>query len=117
MLEDLSGTNLKEHSFDVILDSATYHLFSDDHRLRYVKNLEYLIKPGGLYIQIVFSEKEIRHGGPRRINKSEINQSFSSANGWTIESIEDSIYEFTPDTEIGQDGRAYLSLIRRNDKN
>jgi 2-polyprenyl-3-methyl-5-hydroxy-6-metoxy-1,4-benzoquinol methylase len=118
ILDDLSKAKiLKQHSYDTVLDAAVFHFFSNENRQHYIQNLEYLIKPGGLYIQIVFSEKEIRHGGPRRINKSEINQSFSSANGWTIESIEDSIYEFTPDTEIGQDGRAYLSLIRRNDKN
>jgi hypothetical protein len=67
MLENLSKTNLKQHSFDIILDSAVFHAFRDDDRQPYIKNLEYLIKPGGLYIQLCFSEKETREGIPRRI--------------------------------------------------
>jgi cyclopropane fatty-acyl-phospholipid synthase-like methyltransferase len=114
ILEDLSKTNLKKNAYDIVLDGAVFHVFSDDDRQRYITNLEYLIKPGGLYIQLCFSEKETREGGPRRIKKSLLNQLFSSQNGWTIESIEDSIYETSPDGPLGLDGRAYLSFIRRN---
>jgi hypothetical protein len=78
-----------------------------------MKNLEYLIKPGGLYIQLCFSEKEIREGGPRRIKKSDLNELFSSTNNWNIELIEDSIYELVPDSPLSIDGRAYLLLARR----
>jgi len=49
------------------------HCFSDEDRLRYIKSLEYLIKPGGLYIQFCISEKETRpNGGPRYIKKSDL---------------------------------------------
>ncbi|CAF1097373.1 unnamed protein product [Adineta steineri] len=117
MLDDLSTITthtLKQHSYDIILDAAVFHMFSNDDRQIYVKNLEYLIKPNGLYIQICFSEKETREGGPRRITKADLNQLFSADHGWTIESIEDTVYELRPDGPIGTDGRAYLSLIRRN---
>ena len=115
MLDDLSSMdNLKAHSYDVILDAAVFHVFSNDERQHYRKNLEYLIKPNGLYIQLCFSDKETSEGGPRRINKSELNELFSSTNGWTIESIEDSVYESRTDGPIGPNGRAYISLIRRN---
>jgi hypothetical protein len=78
-----------------------------------MKNLEYLIKPGGLYIQLCFSEKETRKGGPRRIKESDLNELFSSKNGWKIESIEDVIYESRPDSILPGGARAYLLLIRR----
>lgn len=110
----MSETKLKKNAYDVILDAGVFHLFSNKDRLHIVKDLEYLIKPGGLYIQLCFSEKEIREGGPRRMKKSDLEQLFSSANGWTIESIEDSVYETSPDGPLGLDGRAYLSLIRRH---
>ena len=93
--------------------AAIFHIFSDSDRLLYIKNLEYLIKPGGFYIQIVFSGKETREGGPRRVKKSDLNELFSSKNGWNIQSIKDVIYEFVPGGPIGVDGQAYLSLIRR----
>jgi len=113
MLKDLSGTNLKKNSYDIILDGAVFHLFTNEDRLHYMKNLEYLIKPGGLYIQLCFSEKEIRKGGPRRMKKTDLNQLFSLTNGWKIESIEDTIYETQPGSPLGTSGQAYLSFIRR----
>ncbi|CAF1313858.1 unnamed protein product [Rotaria sp. Silwood1] len=116
MLSDVSTKNLKQNSYDIILDAAVFHIFSNNDRQRYIKNLEYLIKPNGLYIQLCFNEKEIREGGPRRIKISDLEELFSSKNGWTIESIEDSIYESTSAGPLGLDGQAYLSLIRR-DKN
>ncbi|CAF3337906.1 unnamed protein product [Rotaria socialis] len=113
MLDDLSKTNLKHHSYDVLLDSAIFHAFSNDERLVYIKNLEYLIKPNGLYIQIVYSEKETRDTIPRRVKKSDLIELFSSQHGWTIESIEDTVYESRPDSPLAPSVQAYLSLIRR----
>jgi hypothetical protein len=78
-----------------------------------MKNLKYLIKPGGLYIQLCFSEKETRVGGPRRIKKSDLKALFSSRNGWRIESINDVIYKTTLNGPYYGDVRAYLTFIRR----
>ena len=114
MLEDPSQTHLKQHFYDVILDSAIFHVFSNEDRPRYIENLAYLIKPGGLYVQLCYSEKETRQGGPRRVAKADLQQLFSPTTGWTIESIEDSIYQSRPDSSLKGEGRAYLSLIRRN---
>jgi cyclopropane fatty-acyl-phospholipid synthase-like methyltransferase len=114
MFEDLSKTNLKTYFYDIILDSSIFHIFSNEDRQRYIKNVEYLIKPGGLYIQLCFSEKETREDGSRRVNKSHLYKLFSPRNGLTIESIEDSIYQLISGILFDTDDRAYLSLIRRN---
>jgi cyclopropane fatty-acyl-phospholipid synthase-like methyltransferase len=114
MLESLVLTNLKKHSFDVILDAALFHLFSNEDRQIYVKNLEYLIKPGGLYILLCFSEKEIRKNKPRHVKKCDLDQLFSSKNGWTIDSTEDVIYEARTDCPRPPTAQAYLSFILRN---
>jgi len=79
-----------------------------------MKNLEYLIKPGGLYIQIVLSEKETCENRPRRIKKGDLNELFSLANGWTIESIEDDLYEIKLPSGLESPISTYLSLIKRN---
>ncbi len=102
-IKDVSKTNLKKHSYDTVLDAAVFHFFSNDDRQIYLKNLEYLIKPGGLYILVCFSEKEIRKGGPRRIKLSDLDELFSSKNGWKTESIEDP-----------GGVQAHLLFIRRN---
>ncbi|UJR24211.1 hypothetical protein I4U23_027178 [Adineta vaga] len=113
MLDDLSKTNLKLNEYDVILDSATFHVFSNEDRQKYIKNLEKLIKPNGLYIQIVCSEKELQQTQPRRIRKADLNELFSLENGWKIESIEDTIYETSPECPLGTKILFYLSFIRK----
>jgi ubiquinone/menaquinone biosynthesis C-methylase UbiE len=110
---DLSRTILRPYSYDIILDSAIFHIFSDRDRQRYITNLKRVIKPGGLYIQLCRSEKDTNSIGPRQIKKSDLMRLFSRRNGWTIESIEDSIYETKPDSPVGT-LRAYLTFIRRN---
>jgi 2-polyprenyl-3-methyl-5-hydroxy-6-metoxy-1,4-benzoquinol methylase len=54
-IKDVSTTNLKKHSYDTVLDAAVFHTFSNDDRQVYLKNLEYLIKPGVLFILLCFS--------------------------------------------------------------
>ncbi|UJR19232.1 hypothetical protein I4U23_022361 [Adineta vaga] len=114
ILEDISKTNLKQNSYDIILDSATFHCFSNEDRQSYMENLQKLIKPGGLYIQIACCEKETRPTRPRRVKKADLNQLFSSENGWTIESMEDTVYEATPEYQLGTNFISYLSFIRKN---
>jgi cyclopropane fatty-acyl-phospholipid synthase-like methyltransferase len=115
ILDDLSKAKiLKQHSYDTVLDAAVFHFFSNENRQHYIQNLEYLIKPGGLYIQLCFSEKQTFANGPRRMKKSDLNELFSSKTGWTIESIDDSVYEFKPNAPTGPSVQAYLSFIRRN---
>ena len=113
ILEDLSRTNLQKSSFDIILDSAVFHCFSNEDRQRFLTNLQYLIKPGGLYIQFAFSEKQTSSDPqPRLIKKSDLYSLFSSENGWTIESIEDDIYITRLESTSDKENQAYLSFIR-----
>jgi cyclopropane fatty-acyl-phospholipid synthase-like methyltransferase len=113
-IQDVSTTNLKKYSYDTVLDAAVFHTFSNDDRKAYLRNLEYLIKPGGLHILVCFSEKEIRKGGPCRIKLSDLDELFSSKNGWKIESIEDAIYESRPESILPGGVQAHLLFIRRN---
>jgi 2-polyprenyl-3-methyl-5-hydroxy-6-metoxy-1,4-benzoquinol methylase len=113
-IKDVSTTNLKKHSYDTVLDAAVFHSFSNEDRQIYLKNLEYLIKPGGLYILLCYSEKEIHQVRPRRVKKSDLDELFSEKNSWKIESIEDAIYEARPESILPGGVQAYLLLIRRN---
>ncbi len=51
-IKDLSTTNLKQNSYDVILNAVVFHVFSGEDRQRYIKNLEDLNKSNGLCIQL-----------------------------------------------------------------
>jgi SAM-dependent methyltransferase len=100
--------------FDFVLDSCLFHGFSDEHQQIYMHQLRRWLKPQGIYVQLVWSEKETmdRPCGPRKITKARIEELFSINNGWQIESINDEIIENIPEI---MDGRSisYLSIIRR----
>lgn len=94
--------------FDCILDSGVWHIFDDANRALYTQNLASALKPGGLYVSLIFSDLEPPGWGPRRVSEDEIRESFAS--GFQIESIEASLYE---NTHKPPGAKALLSKIRR----
>ncbi len=100
--------NLKVR-FDAIVDSGVFHVFDDPDRARYVKSLHAVLKPGGRYFVLVFSEREPKEwGGPRRIAPEEIRTAFRD--GWVVERIDDARFE-TNLPEVT--GHALLARVRR----
>ena len=51
----------------------------------YVESLRAVVRTGGHYDMLCFSDREPGDWGPRRVTEDEIRSSF--ADGWTIESI------------------------------
>lgn len=95
-------------TFDTVLDSATFHVFSDADRARYVASVARRLRSGGRLYLICFSEAETRDGGPRRLSKADIYASF--AGEWKIEAIDAVRYEVT----MYPDGaRGWLATIRK----
>lgn len=58
--------------FDAVIDSGMFHVFSDEHRRRYVEGLATVLKPGGKFFLLCFSDQEPGEQGPRRVPRSEI---------------------------------------------
>jgi SAM-dependent methyltransferase len=94
--------------FDTVLDCGLFHLFDDEDRARFVQNLTALLAPGGRYFMLCFSDRQPGDWGPRRVRRAEIESSF--ADGWRIDSIEESRIEITPDPE---GARAWLVSATR----
>jgi ubiquinone/menaquinone biosynthesis C-methylase UbiE len=80
--------------FDNVIDSGLFHVFSDDDRTRYVSQLAAVLKTGGKYYMMCFSDKEPGTDGPRRISQQDIKTAFTT--GWKIESIEETRFAITP---------------------
>jgi cyclopropane fatty-acyl-phospholipid synthase-like methyltransferase len=101
--------------FDNVIDSGLFHVFSDDHRRRYVEGLTAVLKPGGWLFLMCFSDEEPGEQGPRRVSRKELHAAF--ADGWNIESIEPTRVEVRPDFKdlnFSQGGpRAWFAVIRR----
>ncbi|GFR48713.1 hypothetical protein Agub_g10670 [Astrephomene gubernaculifera] len=100
-------------TYDIVVDSSTYHNFSDPERERYAATLKRLLKPGGLVYMNCMSEEETRPGGPSgRISVACLTNVFNRSNGWELEAVEDSIIELHPTFWAGR-GVARLYTIRK----
>jgi SAM-dependent methyltransferase len=95
-------------TFDTVIDSGLFHALSDLERPCFVRNLSGVLKPGGTYFMLAFSDLEPGGYGPRRIRKEEIRDAF--ADGWRILEIRAAVFE----NRIRPKGaRAWLSSIIR----
>ena len=95
--------------FDTAIDSGLFHVLDDDDRRRYVENLRAVIRPGGRYFMICFSDRQPGEFGPRRIRQDEIRSSF--ADGWRVDAIEPVEIENNRGAEI----TGWLARITRVD--
>ncbi|QUQ66694.1 SAM-dependent methyltransferase [Kutzneria sp. CA-103260] len=93
--------------FETIVDSALFHVFEDDDRIRYVASLASVLEPGGRLHLLCFSDRQPGVWGPRRVSEAELRAAFGA--GWRIESIDAVELELTR----GQ-AQAWLAAIIRD---
>ena len=95
-------------TFDTVIDSGLFHVFSDEERVEYSNKLGVVLMPGGRYFMLCLSERETREG-LGRVTKAEITDAFRD--GWTINDIQETKFE----TLIHEGGAwAWLATISRN---
>jgi len=94
--------------FDTVLDSGLFHVFTDEDRPRFVEGLRAVVRPGGRYLMLCFSERQPGLWGPRRVTRAEIRASF--ADGWRVDAIEPARFDVTFDPGGAQ---AWLASITR----
>lgn len=81
--------------FDTVLDCGLFHVFDDPDRTRYVEGLTAVLRPGGRYHMLCFSDRQPGDWGPRRVTEAEIRASL--AGGWRIDAVEPGVLEITLD--------------------
>jgi SAM-dependent methyltransferase len=96
-----------ERQFDTVIDSGLFHVFSDDERPRFRESLGRVVRSGGTYFLMCFSDHQPGDWGPRRVTQVEIRAVFGD--GWRVNSIEPSAFE----TNLG-DAQAWLAAISRS---
>ena len=94
--------------FDTVLDSGLFHVFQDDDRPRFVDGLRAVIRLGGHYLMLCFSDRQPGAWGPRRVTQAEIRASFGD--GWRVDSIEPARFDVTIDPN---GALAWLATITR----
>jgi SAM-dependent methyltransferase len=94
--------------FDTVLDCGLFHIFDDDDRAAFVDSLRSVLRPGGRYFMLCFSDRQPGEWGPRRVTQDEINASFTD--GWQVDSIEPATIDITTDPA---GIRAWLAALTR----
>ena len=105
-LADALDLAVPEQLFDTVIDSGLFHVFSDEDRVHFRDSLERVVRIGGTYFLMCFSDEEPGDWGPRRVTQAEIRSVFSD--GWRVNYIQPSAFE----TNLGQ-SRAWLASISR----
>lgn len=95
-------------TFDTVLDCGLFHLFDGDARATYVAGLRAVVRPGGRYLMLGFSDLQPGQGGPHRLTRDDIATAFDS--GWQVDSLERAAIEVTIDP---QGIRAWLGAFTR----
>jgi SAM-dependent methyltransferase len=95
--------------FDTVIDSGLFHTVDDDERVAWTASLAAVLRPGGRYFMLCFSEREKGEGGPRRVTQAEIRATFAAPD-WQVLSIDAARLG----TSLGRRGRrAWLAKIER----
>ena len=84
--------------FDTVLDSGLFHLLDPDDRAAFTGGLLAVLRPGGRYFMLCFSDREPRVSGavgPHRLTRADIAAAF--ADGLRIDFIEPATIEITLD--------------------
>ncbi len=102
---DALSLDFPESYFDIVIDSGLFHTFTDEDRPVFAAEIARVVRNDGSYFMLCFSEKEPTDwGGPRRVTKKEIEQTFSPS--FKIDYVRDVFFA----TRIHDNGgRAYLT--------
>ena len=79
-----------EGEFDNVIDSGLFHALTNEQRPVYVSQINWVLRNGGSYFMLCFSDKERKFSGPRRISKQEIEETFSTV--FKINYIHDTVF-------------------------
>ncbi len=108
MVADALRLQALGRTFDSVIDSGLFHVFSDADRTRYVTSLARAVRDGGRVFILCFSEREPGDWGPRRVTERELRDSFHE--GWEVERIVTERLE----TNLGPKGaEGWLATVRR----
>ena len=109
-LHDALELKKLQRTFDTVIDSGLFHTFPDEDRPRYAQSLASVLRKGGHYFLMCFSEREPGTWGPRRVTQAELKGTFGG--GWRIAWIHAARFEARIEGG-GNEAQAWLAKIVR----
>ena len=106
-LADALDLSVPGGQFDTVIDSGLFHVFADEERPRFRDSLGRVLRSGGTYFLMCFSDQEPGDWGPRRVTQAEIRSVFSGA--WRVNYIQPSAFDIN-----GGQAQAWLASISRS---
>jgi SAM-dependent methyltransferase len=97
-------------TFATVLDSALFHTFDAEERVRYAASLAAVTDPGGTLYVLCFSD-EGPDAGPHPVSQADLTEAFRADAGWEIVTIEAERAGTRYHDEAG--APAWLATIRR----
>jgi pimeloyl-ACP methyl ester carboxylesterase/SAM-dependent methyltransferase len=73
-------------TFDTVLDCGLFHILDEDDRTAYLDGVRAVLRLGGRYLMLCFSDRQPGHGGPRRFTEPELRSRF--ADGWHLDALD-----------------------------
>jgi ubiquinone/menaquinone biosynthesis C-methylase UbiE len=99
----------RKGEFDVVIDSGLFHTMTDEERPVFARQVHRVLREGGKYFMLCFSDKEPGGYGPRRVSKAEIESTFTPL--FSINYIKDATF----DSLLGPGSiKAYLLSASKN---
>ncbi len=85
LVRDALQLDVLGRQFDTIIDSGLFHTLSDEERPRFVSSIASVLRRGGSYFMLCFSDLEPGSYGPQRVAQAEIREAFAHA--WRVRYI------------------------------
>ncbi|WP_245714071.1 class I SAM-dependent methyltransferase [Nocardia vaccinii] len=82
-------------TFDTVLDCGLFHVIAPEARTTYAGSVAAVLRPGGRYVMLGFSDQQSGGWGPHRLTRAEIESTF--VGGWRIDAIEPARLEILPE--------------------
>jgi SAM-dependent methyltransferase len=84
-------------SFDTVLDCGLFHVFTGEDRDAFLSGLRSVVRSGGRYFMLGFSDRQSGDRGPHRLSRGEILAAF--ADGWRVDALDAATIEVTTDAD------------------
>lgn len=108
IVADAFDLRILDRTFDTVIDSGLFHIFTPELRSRFVTSLANVVSPGGTYLMLGYSDDD-SGSGPPGFSPDDIRGLFTD--GWRINYIRAGRFEII---EVpGHKAKAWLSSISR----